>query len=59
MTSNNPEPLELGELLASEVDALLAEGRRYQAIRLVRKRTGAGLVVGTRAVDHRDHLRGR
>lgn len=45
--------VELPERLTERVDSLLRAGQYYDAIKLVRKETGAGLVVGTRAVDHR------
>lgn len=44
---------ELPEELGVRVDALLASGRRIEAVKQVRLATGAGLVVATRAVDHR------
>ncbi|WP_018157804.1 hypothetical protein [Demetria terragena] len=51
-------PLLLPEPLAAEVDALLVQDQYHDAIKLVRKSTGAGLVVGVQAVDHRRELLG-
>lgn len=45
-----PEPVLLAEPLASEVDALLAQGKDVRAIKLVRERTGLDLQSAHRAV---------
>ncbi|WP_392425805.1 hypothetical protein [Barrientosiimonas humi] len=56
-SASDKTPLELPDALAQRVDDLLARDDYFAAIRLVRRETGAGLVVGTRAVDHRKELR--
>jgi ribosomal protein L7/L12 len=45
------EPVRFSDGLTREVSALLARDERVQAVRLVRERTGLGLVVAVRAVD--------
>lgn len=55
--SADPAPallaLELPKALADAVDPLLRDGEYYRAIKEVRRRTGADLVLGKRAVDER------
>jgi hypothetical protein len=46
-------PLVLPEPLRSQVVALLADGAEVAAVRLVRQRTGAGLLVAVNAVRGR------
>jgi len=46
-------PVLLPEPLGSEVDALLARDERIGAVRLVRERTGLGLLPAHLAVEHR------
>ena len=46
-----PMPVILPEPLAAEVRVLLAEGDRYEAVRLVRQRTHLGMLPAVLAVD--------
>ena len=46
-------PVLLPEPLGSEVDALVGRDQEVAAVRLVRERTGLGLLVAVKAVDHR------
>ena len=46
-----PMPVILPEPLAAEVRGLLADGDRYEAVRLVRLRTRLGLLPAVLAVD--------
>ena len=43
----------LQEPLGSEVDVLVRQDQRVAAVKLVRERTGLGLLVAVKAVDHR------
>lgn len=45
------EPARFSEPLTAEVSRLLADGKRIEAIKLVRERTGLGLTLAVRAVD--------
>jgi hypothetical protein len=45
-------PMELTGDLATRVARLVDSGRQMEAIRLVRRETGAGLVAASRAVNH-------
>ncbi|MFD2092094.1 hypothetical protein ACFSHS_10985 [Blastococcus deserti] len=46
-----PMPVILPDALADEVRPLLAEGRRTEAVRLVRQRTSLGILPAVLAVD--------
>ena len=48
----DPVPVLLPEPLAGKVRALLAEGKRVDAVRLVRQRTHLNLLPAVRAVDN-------
>lgn len=51
-----PQPVLLPEQLGAKVDALLAEDRLIEAVKLVRQQTELDLVTATRAVRHRQGL---
>lgn len=45
------EPVRFSDELAAEVARLVAQGKRIEAVRLARQRTGLGLALAVRAVD--------